>query len=67
MPDKPKARPAGGYHPKKTNEWGAVLGILVAFVLALLLLHRGIRFVAINYQYFDAHIQHEIQLYEDGE
>ena len=45
--------PKGGYHPKKPNGWGAVAGIVVAFLLALLMLHWGVRYVAVNYRYFD--------------
>jgi len=53
-------KPKGGYHPKKSNGWGAVVGILIAFALAMVMLHRGIRYVALNYNYFDGSTQQQM-------
>jgi len=54
-------KPKGGYHPKKSSGWGAVAGIIIAFLAALFVLHRGVRYAAMNYRYFNPEIQREMQ------
>ena len=61
IPSKQNIKPKGGYHPKKTSGWGAVIGIIIAFLAALFMLHRGVRYVAMHYRYFSPEIQHSIR------
>ncbi|MCL2566243.1 MAG: hypothetical protein FWE24_10650 [Defluviitaleaceae bacterium] len=54
-------KPKGGYHPKKSSGWGAVIGIIFAFLLALFMLHRGVRHAAMHSMYFAPHIQQNME------